>query len=136
YYKMLDRQLHGVTPFHQVSQLSGAPKPYLAASLSLLLTLFTMLDVGGSFITNAVGFGYPAYASILAIESTSTKDDTQWLTYWVIFASMTVLEYFSSVVLYFVPMYYSFKLAFVLWLYMPNTRGAEYLYGTIMRPLM
>ena len=43
-----------------------------------------------------MGFVYPAYCSIKALESTVKNDDTQWLTYWVVFAAFSVVEYFAD----------------------------------------
>jgi receptor expression-enhancing protein 5/6 len=34
-------------------------------------------------ISNLIGWALPAYLSVQAIESPSTNDDKQWLTYWV-----------------------------------------------------
>ena len=47
-------------------------------------------------LANTVGFLYPAYCSIKALESSVKKDDTQWLTYWVVFAFFSVVEYFAD----------------------------------------
>ena len=41
-------------------------------------------------------FLYPAYWSIKALETSDLKDDRKWLTYWVVFAFFSVLEYFSG----------------------------------------
>ena len=43
-----------------------------------------------------MGFLYPAYCSIKALESSVKNDDTQWLTYWVVFAFFSVVEYFAD----------------------------------------
>ena len=50
-----------------------------------------------------------------AIESKTKGDDTQWLVYWVIFAIFSIMEVFVDLVLYWIPFYYAFKLAFLLW---------------------
>ena len=41
-------------------------------------------------------FAYPAYCSIQALETKTKGDDTQWLTYWVVFAAFSVIEYFAD----------------------------------------
>jgi len=41
-----------------------------------------------------------AYESMKAIESVGTADDTQWLTYWVVFGFFGVIEYWSRTILY------------------------------------
>ncbi|EEF22647.1 Protein HVA22, putative [Ricinus communis] len=35
---------------------------------------------------------FPLYASLRAIESPSTLDDQQWLTYWIIYSFTTLFE--------------------------------------------
>lgn len=40
--------------------------------------LLIFFNIGGSLLTNIIGFGFPAYASLRAIESSSKADDTQW----------------------------------------------------------
>jgi hypothetical protein len=49
------------------------------------------------------------------------NDDTQWLTYWVVFAAFTLLEYFSRTLLYYFPFYYPAKLVFLVWCFLPQT---------------
>ena len=46
--------------------------------------------------TECSSFAYPAYCSIQALESKTKGDDTQWLTYWVVFAAFSVIEYFAD----------------------------------------
>jgi len=47
--------------------------------------------------------------SIKAIESPDKEDDTQWLTYWVIYGIFSVGEFFSDIFLYWFPFYYVCK---------------------------
>lgn len=44
-----------------------------------------------------------------AIESSSKDDDTQWLTYWVVFALFSILEFFSDIFLKYFPIYWLVK---------------------------
>jgi len=80
-----------------------------------------------------VGFIYPAYCSFLAIESSSSDDDTQWLIYWVVYAIFTVMENFVDIILYWVPFYFSFKLAFLVWMMLPSTQGAAFIYNSFLK---
>jgi receptor expression-enhancing protein 5/6 len=47
-------------------------------------------------LANIIGFAYSAFCSIRALESTSKNDDTQWLTYRVVFAAFSVIEYLAD----------------------------------------
>jgi len=83
--------------------------------------------------SNLVGFVYPAYMSFKAIESEDKSDDTIWLTYWVVYAFFNILETFSDLVLYWIPFYYAVKLGFLIWLFYPSTRGAQFLYDHVLK---
>jgi len=86
-------------------------------------------------ITNWVGFVYPAYASLEAIESSGKDDDTQWLTYWVVFAFFCVIENFTDYILYWVPFYYAIKVTFLAWCMIPKYQGAKFVYTNVLKPL-
>ena len=45
----------------------------------------------------------------------------QWLTYWVVFAFLTVFESAVSAVYWF-PFYYTFKTLAIVWLMLPQTQ--------------
>ncbi|KAI8865679.1 hypothetical protein GQ42DRAFT_165943 [Ramicandelaber brevisporus] len=135
-FRNFDRSLHGAAPFNQLHGWTGLPRPYIALLAAAALLLLLFLDVCSALISNLAGFVYPAYASIRAIESPAANDDTQWLTYWVVFALLSTLEFFGSLIVYFVPMYHLFKVFFLVWLYLPTTRGAEHVYAMVLRPLL
>ena len=44
-----------------------------------------------------------------AIETKEKDDDTKWLTYWVVFAVFTILEYFSDLIVGWFPLYWLAK---------------------------
>lgn len=79
---------------------------------------------------------YPSYASYKALESKSQESAAQWLTYWVVFSLFTVVEYAADWLISWIPLYYLGKLAFILWLQMPQTQGATLIYRTHVLPLL
>merc|ERR1711879_598458 len=68
--------------------------------------------------------------------SQTKVDDTQWLIYWVVYAFFSVIEVFADVLLYWIPFYYAFKMAFLLWAMLPQTKGAKYLYDTFLKDFL
>ena len=105
----------------------------IAAGLAAFTTIYILL--GPAVLCNFVGFVYPVYVSFMAIETTRKEDDTQWLTYWVVYATFTVIESFVQVILFWFPFYYSAKFGFLVWMFMPQSRGALFLYKRFVRPI-
>ncbi|KAL9420007.1 hypothetical protein AB3S75_037720 [Citrus x aurantiifolia] len=76
---------------------------------------------------------YPLYASLRAIESPSTLDDQQWLTYWIIYSFITLFELSCYKVLAWLPFWAYMKLLFCMWLVLPMFHGAAYIYEKHIR---
>jgi len=83
-----------------------------------------------------VGFIYPAYASYKALEVAQLDEVAQWLTYWVVFSLFAAVEGIVDRLVYWLPFYYIFKLAFILWLQLPQFRGASKLFKGAVKPLL
>lgn len=108
---------------------------YFVIVILVILALCIFSGFLASPIVNLIGFLYPAYASIVALESTHTKDDTQWLTYWVVFSYFHVVENFTDYILFWVPFYYAVKCAFLLWCMLPQYNGATVVYNSLIKPV-
>ncbi|XP_062196288.1 protein HVA22-like [Phragmites australis] len=76
---------------------------------------------------------YPLYASVCAMESSSKVDDEQWLSYWIIYSFITLLEMVAEPVLYWIPVWYPVKVLFVSWLVLPQFKGASFIYEKLVR---
>ncbi|MGK3749326.1 MAG: receptor expression-enhancing protein 5/6 [Bacillariaceae sp.] len=86
--------------------------------------------------SDLVGFLYPAYMSFKALEGGKTVDGdaTQWMTYWVIFSSMMLLESTFPILTRTVSFFHVVKIGIIIWLYHPQTSGAQVIYGSVVRP--
>jgi receptor expression-enhancing protein 5/6 len=114
----------------------NVPKEILVLGGAFLLALVIIFGVGIASLSSLVGFVYPAFKSFQAIETKKKGDDTQWLVYWVIFAFFSIMETFVDILLYWIPFYYAFKLAFLLWAMLPQTNGAKFLYENFLKDLL
>jgi len=103
------------------------------AGVFILIVLFS---VGGNALCNLVGFGYPIYASFKALKSKQVEDDAQWLTYWIVFSFFSLVESFTDFFLFWIPFYYLFKMLTLIWLYLPQTRGADLVFKKVIEPVL
>ena len=88
-----------------------------------------------SYVTCLVGVLCPTYLSLKALESPEEDDDKHFLTYWVVYGLFTVFDIFTSFLINRIPFYYTLKLAFLIWMFMPNFKGAIYVYNYVIGPL-
>jgi len=77
------------------------PKVYAVLGLGALYFALIFFNVAGHFLVNSAGFAIPAYYSLDALFSASKTDDTQWLTYWIVYAFLTVIESMVNAVYWF-----------------------------------
>lgn len=116
-------------------QKTGVKRIYIVLGLVGFLALYLVFGYAAQVICNCVGFIYPAYCSVKAIESVDSRDDTKWLTYWVVFAFFSILEYPAEFILSIFPFYWLFKCIFFVWCFAPiENNGSVFIYNRIIRP--
>ncbi|XP_014206541.1 receptor expression-enhancing protein 6 [Copidosoma floridanum] len=114
---------------------SGLDRLYIFVASVLFLALYLVIGIGQQLVSNVIGFLYPAYCSMKAIETKEKDDDTKWLTYWVVFAFFTIVETFSDYIIGWFPVYWLAKCLFYIWLMIPTEyNGSLVLYRRIIRP--
>uniref|UniRef100_H3CCY2 Receptor expression-enhancing protein n=1 Tax=Tetraodon nigroviridis TaxID=99883 RepID=H3CCY2_TETNG len=79
---------------------------------------------------------YPAYYSYKAVKTKNVKEYVRWMMYWIVFALYTVAETITDLTLAWFPLYYELKIAVVIWLLSPYTRGASLIYRKCLHPLL
>lgn len=107
----------------------------LAGGAGYLVLVFLNIGGIGQLLSNIAGFVIPGYYSLLALDSATKSDDTELLTYWVVFAFLNVVEFWSRAILYWIPFYFLFKTLFLLWAGMPPFSGSKLFYVNVIKPL-
>jgi len=132
----IEQFLDKIELMQQLQEKTGIKKLYIAGTIALFVVVFILFGFGAGLLCNFVGFVYPAYASFKSLETPDSKDDRLWLTYWVVYSCFCLIEGFLEYVLFWVPFYYPIKLAFLFFLFLPQTQGAMNLYEKFLRPAL
>ncbi|KAF2810944.1 uncharacterized protein BDZ99DRAFT_462233 [Mytilinidion resinicola] len=130
----LDKQLSQYEILNNFEKQTSVPKVYVILGLGALYFFLIFFNIAGEFLVNIAGFVIPGYYSLNALFSASKVDDTQWLTYWVTYAFLTVFESAVNAVYWF-PFYYTFKFVLVLWMALPQTSGAQIIFRSFLQPI-
>lgn len=125
-----------VTDYLDIAEAkTGLPKRNIVFGLVGFTFVWLAVGIGSSLLCSVVCFVYPAYKSFKAVESTRGDDDTQWLTYWIVYSTFNILEYFTDLILFWIPMYNLLKCCFLLWCMWPcANNGSQIVYHKLLRP--
>lgn len=137
----LDNWLHQKNYFtdvlEKIEQKTGVKRTYQFLGLVGIFALYLVFGYGADLIVTVLGFAYPAYQSVKAVESETKEDDTQWLIYWVVFGVFNIVEFFSDILLSWFPLYFLVKLIFLCWCMAPvSWNGANTLYHKVIKPFV
>ncbi|QKX60873.1 uncharacterized protein TRUGW13939_08019 [Talaromyces rugulosus] len=130
----LDKELSKYPLLNNLERQSSIPKVYAILGVVGIYFFLVFFNIAGQFLVNFAGFLIPGYYSLNALFTSSTADDTQWLTYWVVYAFLTVIESALNAAYWF-PFYYIFKFVLVLWMSLPQFSGAQVVFHSFIQPL-
>uniref|UniRef100_A0A4W5KX48 Receptor expression-enhancing protein n=1 Tax=Hucho hucho TaxID=62062 RepID=A0A4W5KX48_9TELE len=93
----------------------------------LILSAYSMHSLAGFSAL------YFSYADIFrCFNSVSVK----WMMYWIVFALFTTVETLTDLFMSWFPFYFELKIAFVIWLLSPYTKGSSVLYRKFVHPTL
>jgi len=134
--KKLRCSLDNIPAMHQAEEVTKVPKELLVVGGGAFVCMCIFFSIGAGSVCSLIGFAYPAYKSFEAIEGPNKTEVTQWLIYWVVYAFFSIIEVFVDILLYWIPFYYTFKMAFLVWAMLPQTKGAKYLYDSFLKDFL
>jgi len=132
---VLEDHLKKIELMNKAHQATKVKRAYMFFGAVGLLVVLLLTGFVAAAVINLVGFIYPLYASLDALKTDDTNDDTLWLTYWVIYAFFNVFESFADFALGWLPFYFFGKLAFLMFCFLPQTRGSQIVYKNFLEPV-
>mmetsp|Transcript_25441 Transcript_25441/g.39065 ORF Transcript_25441/g.39065 Transcript_25441/m.39065 type:complete len:194 (+) Transcript_25441:101-682(+) len=133
---VIRKKLDEVPILIKAEEKTKVPKEYLVLAGAVLFSVIVFFGIGAASLCSIMGFVYPALKSFQTIENKNRGDDTQWLIYWIVYAFFSIIEVFVDFLLYWIPFYYAFKFAFLLWAMLPQTKGAKFLYDAFLKDFL
>jgi len=121
-------------PLTQASEASKIDKAFIVLAILAVPVLLAFIMDLGHIIIDMIGFLYPMYASVKALETDGKEDDSQWLMYWIIFGIVKIFETVFGFLLPIIPFYYMIKVLLLIWCYHPTTKGARIVYENVIKP--
>ncbi|KAK6109279.1 Adenylate kinase isoenzyme 1 [Brugia pahangi] len=101
----------------------------------ILTALYLIFGSESHFVCDLICFIYPAYKSLRKIDEQSTKHALKWLLYWTIFGTFTLIDQFADTINRIIPIYWLVKCTFCVYLFLPQTDGANRFRDTILAPI-
>jgi len=143
----IDAQLGNVPTVRMIADKLHIPPLAVAATGCTSLVAFCLWGFCGQLVSTMLGMILPAYESFKCVEAFSNISDPSeiyakassmqfWLIYWIVVAVFASCEYLLYWVLAWMPFYYPIKLVVLLWLWLPQTKGANYMYHWAVAPIV
>eukprot|EP01031_Cornospumella_fuschlensis_P032873 gene32873-39752_t len=120
-------------PVSQVSDKIKVEKPFVVIGILAVPMILLLIWGNGDFAIDLVGFVYPAYASIKAIEAKDKDDEKLYLAYWLVFGLFKIFENLLDFMISSVPFFFLIKAAMLVYLYHPQTQGARLVYDNVVK---
>ncbi|RDL41796.1 Protein YOP1 [Venustampulla echinocandica] len=95
-----------------------------------------MFDTFARLLSSIPTFLFPVFASYKALKTSDPALLAPWLMYWVVLACALLVESWAGFILFWIPFYSWIRLAFLLYLILPQTQGARVLYQTHVHPFL
>ncbi|KAG9019061.1 hypothetical protein FRB90_006804 [Tulasnella sp. 427] len=91
-----------------------------------------------SLLSSVIAYAYPAYASFKSLSKRPAEEPEleRWLMYWCVVGCIVGLEHVGEWTISWIPFYWFMKAIFLLWLALPQTQGASYIYQVHLAPLL
>lgn len=148
-WEVLNKELNDV-PLVKIFVDHLAVAPIVVGFAGLVLAVaFLLYGVGGQVVCTIIGVAWPAFESFKAVEEFANLKDPDscdlfkqaaamqfWLSYWIVCAAITTAECILYYLLVLIPFYYPMKAMLLVYMFLPQTRGANRVYNWLVLPYL
>lgn len=107
----------------------------LVAAVFLIFSF--ILGYGGlKLMIDVLGLLYPAYMTLQYDPVLAPQDAVQWITYWLVYSTLYMVEGLFPRIFKNMPYYFSAKMGIMIWLCHPETMGAKVIFDQFLRPII
>lgn len=130
---LLDQRNIFTDLLHKLEVATNVRRQTLFLGGLCFILFYLAVGYAANFLCYFLGFVFPTYASVKAIEIGNVTDDTKWLTYWVVFSTVNFLEIFLE----WIPLYYLLKFFLLVWCMFPGPwSGTTVIYNFLICPFV
>ena len=133
--EIIQREAEQAPFLKRIEEKTGVKSIYIFFGLVAIAFILVFNGFLTTLIASIIGCLYPAYKSLKALHTEEKDDADEWLIYWLIYGIFVFADEVLGLFLSFVPFYFTIKLAFVIWLYFPTTKGAQFIYKSYVKDL-
>lgn len=106
----------------------------LAAAVIIAIIVGILTPFGREIVTTTFILLYPAWKSFLALQTPGADDDKKWLTYWITYGGVMILDGAASFVTSHIPFWGIFRLVFLISLIHGKTNTYLYVFDYVIKP--
>lgn len=110
---------------------SGIQKKRLLFAFLVSFT-FIFFNIFAKYFSYILTTFLPIVWTLKAIEYKESEEDKQWITFWILYSAFMLVDMLSGFITIYLPFYFFIRTLVVLWLYLPNFKGALYVYKTFI----
>ncbi|VDK59027.1 unnamed protein product [Anisakis simplex] len=113
----------------------GVKREEFFYGLTAFVCFYLVFGSEAGLMCNLLGFVYPAFATLQMSEFGQAKDQAvAWLIYWTVFRAFPLTDFYADTIRYSFPIYWLCKAIFLVYLFLPQTGGAQKFYEKLVAP--
>ena len=106
----------------------------LAAAVILAILIGVLTPLGREIVVTTFVLVYPAWKSFLALQTPGTEDDKKWLTYWITYGGVMILDGALSCITSHIPYWGIVRFVFLISLIHGKTNTYLYVFDYVIKP--